>query len=104
MPISVQFHSQVNRRQPRISKGPGGENIDKKKLFALIVPALIIVATGFAVTAVVGSAVMPVAAESSMGNITIMINDFIPTFMQIMIVMVFVLLLLVLVDRVGKHM
>jgi hypothetical protein len=32
-----------------------------------------------------------------------MINDFMPAFFQIMIVMIFVLLLLVLVDRVAKH-
>jgi hypothetical protein len=47
--------------------------------------------------------VTPVAATSPTQNVTLMINDFMPAFFQIMIVMIFVLLLLVLVDRVSKH-
>jgi len=67
-------------------------------------PLLIVTATAFAVTLVVNSAVVPVAADTPMTNITVMLNDFMPAFMQIMIVMVFILLLLTMVDRVGKHM
>lgn len=77
--------------------------IDKKKLFAALLPMLIVSATAFAVTVTFGYAVTPVAATTPTQNVTLMINDFMPAFFQIMIVMIFVLLLLVLVDRVAKH-
>jgi len=84
--------------------GRGGETVDKKKLLALFVPLMIVLATGVTMTVALGYAVTPVAAATSpTANITLMINDFMPAFFQIMIVMVFVLLLLVLVDRVARH-
>jgi hypothetical protein len=77
--------------------------MDKKKLFALVVPALVILATSFVVTVAFGFAVTPATATTSpMGNITIMINDFVPTFFQLMIVIVFVMLLLVLVAGISR--
>lgn len=79
-------------------------SIDKRKIFAFLAPALIVLAAAFAVTLTVNSAVTPVAASDTvMSNVTLMINDFMPAFMQIMIVMIFVLLLLTIVDRVGKR-
>jgi len=60
-------------------------------------------ATAVTMTVAFGYAVAPVAATSPTQNVTLMINDFMPAFFQIMIVMIFVLLLLVLVDRVAKH-
>ena len=66
-------------------------------------PLLIISASAVTITVAFGYAVTPVAATSPTQNITLMLNDFMPAFFQIMIVMVFILLLLVLVDRVGRH-
>jgi Na+-transporting NADH:ubiquinone oxidoreductase subunit NqrD len=83
--------------------GPGGEPLNRKTLFAILAPLLVVVASAFAMTLAVSSAVTPVAATSPMQNVTLLIDDFIPAFMNIMIVMIFVLLLLVLVDRVAKH-
>jgi TRAP-type C4-dicarboxylate transport system permease small subunit len=79
-------------------------NETNKKLFAIFAPLLIVAASAFAISIAVSTAVAPVAATSPTENITLMLNDFMPAFFQIMIVMVFVLLLLVLVDRVARHL
>ena len=81
----------------------GVKLIDKRKLFAALLPMLIVSATAFVMTVTFGYAVTPAVAYTPTQNVTLMINDFMPAFFQIMIVMIFVLLLLVLVDRVAKH-
>jgi len=80
-----------------------GVNLLNRKIFAILTPLLIVAAMAFAVPLAVNYAVTPVAATSPTQNVTLMINDFMPAFFQIMIVMIFVLLLLVLVDKVSKH-
>lgn len=80
-----------------------GVNLLNKKLFAILVPLLIVSATAVTMSVAFGYAVTPVVGTSPTQNVTLMINDFMPAFFQIMIVMIFVLLLLVLVDRVSKH-
>ena len=77
--------------------------LNRKTLFAILAPVLIVAASAFAMTLAVSYGVAPVTATSPTQNVTLMINDFMPAFFQIMIVMIFVLLLLVLVDRVSKH-
>ncbi len=77
--------------------------LNKNKLFALAALGLIVAASAFTMTVALNYGVMPVQATSPTQNVTLMINDFMPAFFQIMIVMIFVLLLLVLVDRVSKH-
>ena len=51
--------------------GPGGETLDKRKLFAILAPLLIVVASAFAVTLAVNYAVAPVAATSPTQNVTL---------------------------------
>jgi flagellar biosynthesis protein FliQ len=94
----------MQSKAPTIVLPDQGVNSLNKKIFALAALAMIVSASAFAVTAIVsGYAVAPVQATSPTQNVTLMINDFMPAFFQIMIVMIFVLLLLVLVDRVSKH-
>lgn len=88
---------------PTVDTLDQGVNLLNKKLFAILVPLLIVSATAVTMSVAFGYAVTPVVATSPTQNVTLMINDFMPAFFQIMIVMIFVLLLLVLVDRVSKH-
>ena len=88
---------------PTVDTLDQGVNLLNKKLFAILMPLLIVSAIAVTMTVTFGYAVAPAAATSPTQNVTLMINDFMPAFFQIMIVMIFVLLLLVLVDRVSKH-
>jgi len=88
---------------PMVDTTDQGVTTINRKIFAILAPLLIVAAMAFAVTLTVNYAVTPVAATTPTQNVTVMINDFMPAFFQIMIVMIFVLLLLVLVDRVSKH-
>jgi hypothetical protein len=58
--------------------GPGGDNIEKRKIFAVLMPLLLVSATAFVMTVSFGYAVTPVTATSPTQNITVMLNDFMP--------------------------
>jgi hypothetical protein len=53
-------------------------NIDKRKIFAALLPMLIVSATAFVMTVTFGYAVTPAVAYTPTQNVTLMINDFMP--------------------------
>lgn len=98
MNISVQLRLKVDTTHREVT------TIFGKKVFAVLASFGILLAAGFAVSAIAGYAVVGnAAAQSPTQNLTSMISDLMPSFFYIMFVMVFVLMLLVILDRVAKH-
>jgi len=75
-----------------------------KKMFAYLGAFLLAMAGMFAVAAITSYSVTYASAgTTATENITEMIEDLVPSFVLLIFVMVFMLMLLTIVDRVGKH-
>ena len=76
-----------------------------KKFVSILAAFALVVSMGFAVTAVTSNSIVynVSAGTTATQNITEMIEDLVPSFVLLVFIMVFMLMLLTIVDRVGKH-
>ena len=76
-----------------------------KKLISILAAFALVVSMAFAVSAVTTNSVVynVSAGTTATENISEMIEDLVPSFMLLIFVMVFMIMLLTLVDRIGKH-
>jgi len=83
----------------------GVTTIFGKKFLALGVAFAITLCGAFAVSAMTTNSVVynVSAGDTATANITEMIEDLVPSFVLLIFVMVFMLMLLTIVDRIGKH-
>jgi len=82
-----------------------GVNPTYRKIFALPLAVMLVVCGAFAVAALTsyGMTYNVSAGDSAVSNITEMIEDLTPSFVLLIFVMVFMMMLLTIVDRVGHH-
>lgn len=75
-----------------------------KKSISIIAAFALVVSMAFAVSAVTSNSVVynVSAGDTATANISEMIEDLIPSFTLLIFVMVFMLMLLAMVDRIGK--
>ena len=75
-----------------------------KKLLSILAAFALVVSMGFAVAAVTSNSVVynVSAGTTATQNITEMIEDLVPSFVLLIFVMVFMLMLLTIVDRISK--
>ena len=83
----------------------GVTTIFGKKIVSILAAFALVVSMGFAVTAVTSNSIVynVSAGTTATQNITEMIEDLVPSFVLLVFIMVFMLMLLTIVDRVGKH-
>lgn len=90
----------------RYKRKKGGKSFELKSLIALIICAMVVLASIFYLTSDrTTQEVEPVDDEPNRAteNITELVEDLIPSFVLLVFVMVFLLTLLTVVDRVGKY-
>ena len=82
----------------------GVTTIFGKKVVSIMAAFALVVSMAFAVTAVTSNSVVynVSAGTTATQNITEMIEDLVPSFVLLIFVMVFMLMLLTIVDRVNK--
>ncbi len=83
----------------------GVTTIFGKKIISIVAALALVVSMAFAVTAVTSNSVVynVSAGTTATQNITEMIEDLVPSFVLLIFVMVFMLMLLTIVDRIGKR-
>ncbi len=83
----------------------GVTTIFGKKVVSIVAAFALVVSMAFAVSAVTTNSVVynVSAGTTATENITEMIEDLVPSFVLLVFIMVFMLMLLTIVDRVGKH-
>lgn len=83
----------------------GKEGMFSKKILAGAFALMLVACGAFAVSSMtsIGVTYNASAGTTATENITEMIEDLVPSFVLLIFVMVFMLMLLTIVDRVGKH-
>jgi mannose/fructose/N-acetylgalactosamine-specific phosphotransferase system component IID len=76
-----------------------------KKILSVMLGFALVAMGAFAISSVTSYGVTynAAAGDTATQNITEMIEDLVPSFVLLIFVMVFMLMLLTIVDRVGKH-